>query len=252
MIIAIIDADIIGKSKHRFPNLACMKISAFYKKQGEVVLLKTDFKHLDAYDKIFISKVFTESFVPPFVLRQENVTFGGTGFFYDQAPTLPDKIEHIMPDYHLYDDWVQEKIRKGARQNEFKYYQDYSIEFLTRGCFRGCAFCVNRNYKQSKRHGNVYEFYDETRPKLCFLDDNFLACKDWKSIIEEVKGLNRRFQFKQVLDEHLLNDQIIDEIVSWKYEGDLIFAFDDIDDREIVESKLKIFHEKYPKRCKKK
>ena len=34
MNIAIIDADLIGRAKHRFPNLACMKLSAYYKAQG--------------------------------------------------------------------------------------------------------------------------------------------------------------------------------------------------------------------------
>lgn len=34
MKIAIIDADLIGKAKHRFPNLACEKISSYYKELG--------------------------------------------------------------------------------------------------------------------------------------------------------------------------------------------------------------------------
>ena len=31
MKIGIIDADLIGRSKHRFPNLACEKISGYWK-----------------------------------------------------------------------------------------------------------------------------------------------------------------------------------------------------------------------------
>lgn len=31
MNIAIIDADLLGSSKHRFPNLACMKLSGYHK-----------------------------------------------------------------------------------------------------------------------------------------------------------------------------------------------------------------------------
>lgn len=31
MNIAIIDADLIGRKRHRFPNLACMKISGYWK-----------------------------------------------------------------------------------------------------------------------------------------------------------------------------------------------------------------------------
>ena len=37
--IGIIDADLIGRKKHRFPNLACMKISSYYKQRGENVQL---------------------------------------------------------------------------------------------------------------------------------------------------------------------------------------------------------------------
>lgn len=40
MNIAIIDADLIGRKKHRFPNLACMKISGHYKELGNNVCLK--------------------------------------------------------------------------------------------------------------------------------------------------------------------------------------------------------------------
>lgn len=34
MKVAIIDADLIGRKKHRFPNLACMKLSAYHKSGG--------------------------------------------------------------------------------------------------------------------------------------------------------------------------------------------------------------------------
>lgn len=33
MKIGIIDADLIGKKKHYFPNLVCMKLSAWHKKK---------------------------------------------------------------------------------------------------------------------------------------------------------------------------------------------------------------------------
>lgn len=43
MKIAVIDADLIGRKRHRFPNLVCMKLSGFYKKLGDEVILKTDY-----------------------------------------------------------------------------------------------------------------------------------------------------------------------------------------------------------------
>ena len=252
MNIAIIDADLIYRVKHRFPNLACMKLSAYYKSQNHNVYLKTDYDSLDQYDRVFISKVFTDTMVPDGVLDLPNVEYGGTGFFYDKAPKLQDEIEHIMPDYHLYDEWINDKLNEGSegdeneddklariakRRKDFTYYLDYSIGFLTRGCFRQCEFCVNKNYKKCEIHSPVLEFMDESRPKLCFLDDNFFACPQWKELITEVKATGKRFQFKQGLDERLLTDEKMQELMTWKYDGDYIFAFDNIDDRNIVEEK---------------
>lgn len=264
--IAIIDADIVGKKKHRFPNLCCMKISAYHKKLGDIVILKTDYNYLDVFDKVYISKVFTDTEIPGEpddksqknceniaewyanneFLKQPNIEYGGTGFFYDKAPPLPDEIEHIMPDYHLYDEWVQRAIDSGKKRSEFTYYLDYSIGYLTRRCFRGCYYCVNRNYKCAISASVLSEFMDESRPKLCFLDDNFLSYPKWRELIEPVIQSGKRFQFKQGLDERLLIKDKILEISQWKYDGEVIFAFDNIEDKDIIISKLKLIRETVP------
>lgn len=246
MKVGIIDADLIGRKKHRFPNLVCMKLSAYYKTMGAEVSLIIDYKDVQNFDKLFLSKVFTDTEVPQNILGLSNIEYGGTGFFYDQAPSLPSHIEHIMPDYHLYDEWVDMKMRNGGKRKDFEYYLDYSIGFLTRGCFRKCQFCVNKSYSQCLNHSPINEFYDANRPKLCFLDDNFFACCEWKEIINTVKAIGKPFQFKQGLDERLLNDEKIHEIHSWNYEGDLIFAFDNIDDKAIIERNLVRIYELYP------
>lgn len=243
MRVAIIDAEIVGKSKHRFPNLASMKLSSYYKRNGNQVVLKTNYDNLKEYDKVFISKVFTKTIVPQEVLEISNVEYGGTGFFYDKAPKLPFEIEHCKPDYSLYDEWVENCIENGAKEKEFTYYKDYSIGFLTRGCFRQCEFCVNKNRKTCDRHSPIEEFMDEDRPKLCFLDDNFFACKDWRQIIETIKETGKKFQFKQGLDERLLTEEKIKEMQTWKYDGDWIFAFDNVEDSDLIEQKLKLWRE---------
>ena len=79
MRVAVIDADLIGRKRHRFPNLACMKISAHHKALGDVVELKTDYGSLVDYDAVYISKVFTDTPVPDTVLQLDNVSYGGTG-----------------------------------------------------------------------------------------------------------------------------------------------------------------------------
>lgn len=99
----------MGK-KHRFPNLACEKISGYWKEKGAEVHLLMDFNLLLAlgdfteevplfngqsvrenaasYDKIYIPKVFTDTPVPEWInalsclAPDENrkIQMGGTGF----------------------------------------------------------------------------------------------------------------------------------------------------------------------------
>lgn len=82
MRIGIVDADLIGRKKHRFPNLASMKMSAFYKLHGHDVSLLRSYNDVQNYDEVFISKVFTDTEVPSEVLALGNVKHGGTGFSY--------------------------------------------------------------------------------------------------------------------------------------------------------------------------
>lgn len=193
------------------------------------------------YDKVYISKVFTDTVIPECYLNLKNAEYGGTGFFYDKAPALPDEIEHHKPDYHLYDAWVQSQIELyGKKPSEFSYYTDYSIGFLTRGCFRKCAFCVNQNYDRVHMHSPLFEFYDETRPKICLLDDNFFGYPNWRMLLESLQATGRPFQFKQGLDERLLTDEKCEVLFRSNYDGDYIFAFDNIADMPLIEEKLKL------------
>ena len=240
MKIGIVDADLIGRKRHRFPNLACLKISGYYKEQGHDIELLLDYENLKQYDKVFISKVFTDTEIPNEVLTLDNVEYGGTGFYFDKAPDLPYEIEHHMPDYHLYDKWVYEQLDKGMKRSEFKEYLDYSIGFVTRGCFRKCKFCVNQKYNKVVKHSPLKEFYDPTRPKICLLDDNFFGCPQWKEILEELKATGKQIKFKQGLDERLLTEEKCELLCSIKYDSVITFAFDDIADYEVIEQKLKM------------
>lgn len=237
MNIGIIDADLIDKKKHRFPNLVSMKLSGYHKELGDNVSLLLDYNNIQNFDKVYISKVFTDTKVSEDILKLKNVEYGGTGFYYDKAPQLPYEIEHHMPDYHLYDEWINKQLKNGSKRLDFKYYLDYSIGFVTRGCFRQCEFCVNKNQKKVELHSPLEEFVDTSRKKICLIDDNFFGCSDWKNILLQLQATNKPFQFKQGLDERLLTDEKCELLFKSKYDGDYIFAFDNIEDKDVIEKK---------------
>lgn len=118
MKIGIVDADLIGRKKHRFPNLVCEKLSGYWKDRGAEVTLLLDYDHFDDYDVVYVSKVFTDTPVPEWLCETEHVHIGGTGFYFDKAPNLPDEIEHHMPDYRLYDAWIANEVQRAKEEYE--------------------------------------------------------------------------------------------------------------------------------------
>ena len=118
MNIGLIDVD-----SHNFPNLALMKISAYHKSLGDEVEWWCGFCE---YDKVYMSKVFDNTYSKdhPLPANAKEIVIGGTGYGLDNK--LPDEIEHIYPDYSLYPVLTQGK----------------AYGYLTRGCPRGCGFCI--------------------------------------------------------------------------------------------------------------
>lgn len=254
--LGIIDADLLDNGT-RHPNLACMKISAYYKSQGWHVELLENYDDLDNYDLVSISRVFSFTKVPnciykrgvckdpehPELSLKKNIKIGGTGFYYEKAPDLPPWIEHIMPDYHLYDNYIQKKLDNGEPRTRYCDYLDFSIGFATRGCFRKCDFCVNKKYDRVYKHSPISEFLDPTRPKIYLWDDNFMASPDFNSILDELIATGKPFQFRQGLDVRLMTHEKAERLSKAKYYGDYIFAFDHIEDKDLISKKLKIWRE---------
>ena len=89
-----IDESIWDNYQHAIDEYVNKKISSevFYSKMN----LCFDVNNIK-YEKIFISKVFTDTPVDADFLNLEIVEYGGTGFFYDKAPKLSCEIEH-----HIY------------------------------------------------------------------------------------------------------------------------------------------------------
>lgn len=240
MNIGIIDADLLDNGT-RHPNLALMKISGFNKGQGHSVTLLDSYTGIDLFDKVYISRVFSFTHVPDGIISLPNVILGGTGFFEDGGENLPDEIEHHMPDYDLYNDYANGEIRKGRNRSAVSDYLDYSIGFTTRGCFRKCSFCVNKKYDKAFIHSPVSEFYDPSRPYIYLWDDNFLSHPRWEEILDDLEATGKPFQFRQGLDMRLMSKKRAERLSKTRYHGDFIFAFDHLEERDIIEKKLKLW-----------
>ena len=242
MKIGLIDADLLDNGT-RHPNLALMKISAFMKERGHDIELLFDYNVIDSYDKIYLSRVFTFTNIPVDVDSYKNIEYGGTGFYPENAPDLPYEIEHHMPDYTLYNRFIQKEIDRGIKPIRYSDYLDYSIGFATRGCFRKCDFCVNKKFDRVFQHAKVTEFFDPAKKYIYLWDDNILGYEKWNEVFDELADIGRPFQFRQGIDIRLMTKEKAKVLANAKYRGDYIFAFDYLKDRELIEKNIRLWRE---------
>lgn len=98
MKVGIMDAEALFAKRHRFPNLASMKISGYMKRRGHDVSLVVDPEaDISGYDKVYLSKVFTITEVSDRVLESPNVVKGGTGFFTIKHRRYQAKLSTVLP-----------------------------------------------------------------------------------------------------------------------------------------------------------
>lgn len=198
MKIGLIDVD-----GHNFPNLALMKISAYHKKLGDEVEW---FFGFNSYDKVYMSKVFT--FTDDFtqIINSQEIIKGGTG--YDLKSVLPKEIESMYPDYELY------RIK------------DVAYGYLTRGCPRGCDFCIveKKEGRFSNKVADLNQFWREQK-EIKLLDPNILACKDWKELLQQLINSKAYIDFTQGLDIRLMTEEKAEMLNKMKIKM-LHFAWD--------------------------
>ena len=75
------------------------------------------------------------------------------------------------------------------------------------------------------------------------MDDNILGSPRWREIFEKLQATGKPFQYKQGMDEQLLTDEKCKVLFKSKYDGDYIFAFDNVADYDLIETKLKLIRE---------
>lgn len=224
MKIGLIDVD-----GHNYPNLALMKISAWHKKNGDAV--KWYEPLFDGYpqkplDRVYMSKVFT--FTPDYTypINAEEIIKGGTGYFYpDGGEPLPEEIEHAFPDYSLY----------GIK--------DTAYGFLTRGCPRGCHFCIvgEKEGRKSYKVADLKEFWNGQK-NIVIMDPNILACRQYPELLKQLADSGASVDLNQGIDARLLTPENIKLIQQIKLKK-IHFAWDNPKDEEKIVPKLKLFKE---------
>lgn len=241
MRIGLIDVD-----GHGFPNLALMKISAYHKNNGDDVEWYDPLQHgfpLDPMDIVYVSKVFSDTYSEhyPYYINAKQIIYGGSGYcikivdgeeVYNNSfnTMLPREIEHVYPDYSIYYDKVPET-------------RNTAYGFLTRGCPRGCLFCIvgKKEGRCSKKVADLNEFWDG-QPNIELLDPNMFVCKDWRKLAQQLIDSKAYINFNQGVDIRTMTKEKANYIKKMKIKS-IHFAWDKYEDKEKILPKLKLFKE---------
>ena len=222
MRIALIDVD-----GHNFPNLPLMKLSAWHKQNGDQVEWYDPLTAwLNPPDRVYMSKVFTFTPDYPHPVCAGEIIKGGTGYEYPSGgKSLPDKIEHIYPDYSLYPELCR----------------NMAYGFLTRGCPRGCDFCIvkEKEGQKSRKVADLSEFWNGQK-NIVLLDPNMFACKDWENLSQQLIDSKAWIDFSQGCDIRIMTKEKAEYIKQMKIKQ-IHFAWDRYQDKDIIVPKFQMF-----------
>ena len=230
MKIGLIDVD-----GHNFPNIPLMKISSYHKSKGDSVEWY-DPMFTGHCDKVYISKVFSFSPDYEYFIDADEIIKGGSGYcirlengkeVFDKSKDipLPYEIEHIYPDYSIYE------------------IQDTAYGFLTRGCPRACSFChvEAKEGRASRKVADLHEFWNGQK-NIVLCDPNILACRQWKELLQQLIDSKAWVDINQGLDIRLMTKEKAEMIKQIKTK-ELHFAWDRYQDKDMIIPKFKMFKE---------
>lgn len=213
-----------------------MKLSAWHKRQGDLVEWYSPWG--EQYDICYVSKVFSFSKDYDLAINADRVVRGGSGYAIDleegketyrksKDTDLPPEIEHIFPDYSLYPEQTR----------------DTAYGFLTRGCPRGCPFCIvgKKEGLCSRKVADLAEFW-RGQKNIVLCDPNILASADWRDLLEQLAQSRAWVDFNQGLDIRLMTEEKALLLRKIKMR-EVHFAWDRYHERDQVLSKLRLYAE---------
>lgn len=221
MKVGLIDVD-----GHNFPNLPLMKISAYHKAAGDSVEWYEPL-FSGHTDRVYMSKVFTFTPDYEYCIDADEIIKGGTGYSYpDGGQQLSDEIEHIYPDYTIYYDRIPET-------------RHTAYGFLTRGCPRGCDFCIveKKEGRTARKVADLSEFWNGQK-NIVLLDPNMFACKEWRELSDQLINSGAWVDFSQGCDIRIMTQEKAEYIKRMKIKR-IHFAWDRYEDKEKIIPKFK-------------
>lgn len=223
MRIGLVDVD-----GHNFPNLPLMKLSAWHKQHGDSVEWYQPM-FTGHCDRVYMSKVFTFTPDYEYYIDAGEIIRGGTGYSYPAGGMpLPDEIEHIYPDYTIYYGQIPET-------------RNTAYGFLTRGCPRGCGFCIvgEKEGRRSVKVANLEEFW-KGQKNITLLDPNMFACSDWKDLSQQLIDSGAWVDFSQGCDIRIMTEEKTDMLRQMKI-NQIHFAWDRYEDKDMIVPKFREF-----------
>lgn len=204
----------------KIPNLALMQIAAYHEAQGHHVEWFKGTLFAAEYAKVYASKIFKFSAMPPL---PPDAIIGGTGI--DFFNRLPPEIEAMTPSYSLYPNC------------------DYHLGFSMKGCRFRCAFCCVPTKEGRPRINAAIDdllINPHGGDKLMLLDNDFFGGADWRINLQRIIELKLRVCFVQGLNIRILTDEQAQLLAQCRYrsskftEHRVTFAWDRFKDERLI------------------
>jgi len=194
-------------------NYALMRISAYHKAQGDMVVLNEPINY--EYDLSYGSWLYNQRYYTDIA--------GGT-----IKPLIGQRLDDkfpIMPDYTLYPN------------------NDFSLGYTWEYCPRKCGFCIVSKQHNKKCHRSILEFHNPKFSKICLLNNNTFTDPQWKETFEEIWDNKLIVVDENGYDLRLLDDEKAEALKKTKFDGQVHFSWDLMEDEVRIVRGLKIAKE---------